>query len=167
MNLLQNGDLLLFEPNIGFEITDLFSSYINGSKFGHCGIVLIQDGISYCAQCLKKTDEGTFEIQMEKLSTIKKQYSGQIWVRRLNYFDNFFLKFKEVVKMLKYKNISDVFEYSSAFVCYIYSHIGILNFQQDWKKCLTKYFGTIDNKALVLWFYSIKKETKLTEDMYY
>lgn len=76
MNLLQNGDLLLFEPYIGFEINDLVSTYVNGSKYGHCGIVLIQDGICYCAQSLNKNENNAFEIQIEKLSVIKKKLLG-------------------------------------------------------------------------------------------
>lgn len=165
MDLLQNGDLLLFEPYLGVEIKDLFSSYINGSKYGHCGFVIKQNGIYYCVSSLSKNEKNAFCITIEKLSKVFKSYQGQIWFRRLNYFDSFVSKFEDVVKTLKYKNISDVSEYSSSFVSYIYSNIGILNCQHNWKKCLTKDLSS-EGKSLVLWFYNVKKEEKLHDDFF-
>lgn len=166
MNLLQNGDLLLFEPYIGFEIKDLFSSYVNGSKYGHCGLVIKQDGICYCVQSLSKNENNTFNISIEKLSKIFKNYNGQIWVRHIDYFDNFLSKYKDIMKIFIHKNVNDVIDYSSAFVSYIYSEIGILNCQQGWKKCLTKDLSSTHNKGLILWFYFVKKEEKLKEELF-
>lgn len=166
MNALQNGDLLLFEPGLGFEIKDLWSSYIQSSKYGRCGIVLIRDGICYCAYSISETENNSFDIRIEKLSIVFKEYQGHIWVRSIDYFDNFYIKFKEIINMLKYKNISNVLNYSSAFVCYIYSHAGILSFQNDWKKCLPCHLENNPKNQLILWMYKVGKETKLLWDMF-
>lgn len=200
MYKLETGDLLLFEPFLtGNEFFGKCIAWWTGSKFAHCGMVirnpnftpeplrglyiLESTGFENVPDC--EDDKIKFGVQLRKLEEVVKNYSGQIWVRKLTCERDadFYKKLKKAHSMVHNLPYDIGFDYikaafrlkigqlqrkdtffCSALVTYLYVSLGVLPSQTDWTIVTPKNLSS-EPKSLkdinLLWFCPLSEETKI------